>query len=115
MSRDGSGVAERGVGRSRAGAVSTLLAEALILLPFLVGIGSWAFGNASSDYGSGSVAVMLSFYAAALLSPVGLALGAFGLLQRRRKRLFAVLGVAFNAAVLAGVLGLFWLGTRINS
>jgi hypothetical protein len=81
-----------------------------------VGIGSWVSRAVLLDGAFGFMAVTLSFYAVALLSLVGMLLGAIGLLQRRRKRLFAVLlGVLFNGVVLSGVLVLFWPGMRINS
>lgn len=50
----------------------------------------------------------------ALLFLVGLVLGIAGLIQRRRKKLFAGLGTALNALPLLIIVGLFVLGAAIG-
>lgn len=48
----------------------------------------------------------LGFIVGVLLSFVGLGLGIAGMVQRRRKRLFAVIGGVLNGLVVLGIIGL---------
>ncbi len=58
--------------------------------------------------------VGLGFIVGVLLSFVGLGLGLAGVIQRRRKRLFAVIGAVLNGLVVLGVLSLVVLGVVLG-
>lgn len=55
----------------------------------------------------------LGFVAGPFLFLIGLGLGIAGLFQRRRTRLFAGLGTAFNGLALLAIVGLFVLGAAL--
>ena len=55
----------------------------------------------------------LGFIAGVLLSFVGLGLGVAGMVQRRRKRLFAVIGAVLNGLVVLGVIALVVLSIAL--
>ncbi len=58
--------------------------------------------------------VGLGFIVGVLLSFVGLGLWLAGVIQRRRKRLFAVIGAVLNGLVVLGVLSLVVLGVVLG-
>jgi hypothetical protein len=62
--------------------------------------------NLEDSPGTAGVLGVVGFgiLASPLLYLLGAALGVAGLVQRRRKRLFAVLGTVFNAAIFFGLL-----------
>lgn len=56
----------------------------------------------------------LAFIVSVLLSFVGFGLGIAGLIQRRRKRIFAVIGAVLNGLVIAGVVVLILLAVAVG-
>lgn len=57
-----------------------------------------------------AILIGLSIFGAGLVNLVGVALGIAGLCTANHKRLFAILGLAFNVALLLGVCGLIAIG-----
>ena len=56
----------------------------------------------------------LAFIVSVLLSFVGFGLGVAGVIQRRRKRIFAVIGAVVNGLVIAGVVVLILLSVAVG-
>ncbi len=104
--------------------VISILATVLVVALFIIAaeIGTTAFGNVqdpqSIDPQSlqdspalvGLAAVGLGMLASIAFYLLGLGLGVAGIIQRRRKRLFAVLGAVFNGIVLLLIVGLVAFG-----
>ena len=104
--------------------VISILATVLVVTLFIIAavIGTSAFGNVqdpqSIDPQSlqespalvGLAAVGLGMLASIAFYLLGLGLGVAGIIQRRRKRLFAVLGAIFNGIVLLLIVGLVAFG-----
>lgn len=59
-------------------------------------------------------AIGLGFILGVLLSFVGLGLGVAGLIQRRRKKIFAVIGAVLNGLVVLGVVSLILLAVAMG-
>lgn len=117
-------------GHSRMGIASfvlALLATALMVIGIVVavGIGGQLFGGANpqgltpqdvqrtledSPGARGALAAAgIAFLAGPLLYLLGLALGIAGVIQRRRRKLFAILGAVFNGLAVLAIVGLFVL------
>ncbi len=62
----------------------------------------------------GTILLGLIMIGGCFLAFVGLILGVAGLFQKNRKRVFPVLGTAFNAMILLGVVGLVVVGLLIG-
>jgi len=104
--------------------VISILATVLIVTLFIIAvvIGASAFGNVQdpqtidpqslqdSPALAGLAAVGLGILASIVFYLIGLVLGVAGIIQRRRKRLFAVLGAVFNGIVLLVVVALVAFG-----
>jgi hypothetical protein len=56
----------------------------------------------------------LGFFLSPFLYLIGLVLGIAGLIQGRRKKLFAGLGAAFNGLAILAIAGLFALGAAVG-
>ena len=65
---------------------------------------------------SSAVAVIIGWLAILLIGMllVGVILGAIGLFQSNRRRIFAVLGLVFNLLVLMMTAGIIWLGMQMG-
>jgi hypothetical protein len=104
--------------------VISILSTVLVVTLFIIAavIGASAFGNVqdpqSIDPQSlqdspalvGLAAVGLGMLASIAFYLLGLGLGVAGIIQRRRKRFFAVLGAIFNGIVLLLIVGLVAFG-----
>ena len=114
----------RGTGHSRLGISSFVLGVlAVVALILLVVVTPFLFSSALEGVdpqsldpqdlnGDSPVVVIaglvgLGFLVSILLNLVGLGLGIAGLVQRRRRRLFAAIGTALNGLVVLGVIALF--------
>lgn len=107
-----------GIGRedkhSRMGIASLVLAILVGVLVFLI-IGGAGVLEASTPGGmdeDSPLVVLIGFavIGCLLANLVGLGLGIAGMIQRRRKKLFAILGAIFNGLVVLVVLAVIVLG-----
>jgi hypothetical protein len=104
--------------------VISILTTVLVVTLFIVAavIGASAFGDVQDPQSidpqslqdspalAGLAAVGLGMLASIAFYLLGLGLGLAGIIQRRRNRLFAVLGAVFNGIVLLLILGLVAFG-----
>lgn len=123
-----------GVGRedrhSRMGIASLVIAVLSIIAIVLffvisVSVASSEIGNDPQSFDPNSIdqdsplattfaLLGLGLVGSMLLTVLGFGLGVAGLIQRRRKRLFAILGTVLNGLVILGVLALFVLGFALG-
>lgn len=101
-----------------------ILATVLVVTLFIIAavIGASAFGNVQDPQSidpqslqdspalAGLAAVGLGILGSIAFYLLGLVLGIAGVIQRRRKRLFAVLGAVFNGIIMLLVVGLVVFG-----
>jgi len=111
-----------GVGRedkhSRMGIASLVLAILVGVLVFLL-IGGAGVMEASTPGGINEDSTLvgligLGIIGCLLANLVGLGLGLAGLIQRRRKKLFAILGAIFNGLIVLVVLAVIVLGLAVG-
>ncbi len=102
----------------------SVLTTVLVVILFVAAsvIGSSAFGDVEDPQSmdpqslqdspvlAGLALVGLGFLACTALYLLGLALGVAGIVQRRRQRLFAVLGTVFNGIIVLVVVALIAFG-----
>ena len=119
MEHGGAGREDRHSRMGIASLVIAILAIIAIVLFFVisVSVASSAVGNDPQSFDPTSIdqnsplastfaLLGLGLIGSVLLTVVGFGLGVAGLIQRRRKRLFAILGTIFNGLVVLGVIGL---------
>lgn len=115
---------------SRMGIASLMLAVLAIIAIVLffvisVSVASSEIGNNPQSFDPNSIdessplastfaLLGLGLIGSVLLTVVGFGLGVAGLIQRRRKRLFAILGTILNGLVVLGVIALFVLGFALG-
>jgi hypothetical protein len=92
------------------------LVAGLIAFGLIVAAAVIAAGNPNGVDEKSPVAIALgcSVIMVSFCILVGLCLGIAGLVQRNRKKLFAVLGTCFNGLLLLGLLGLVILGIALG-
>lgn len=127
MERGGAGREDRHSRMGIASLVIAILAIIAIVLFFIIGVSvasaeiggdPQSFDPSSIDENSPLATTFallgLGFVGSVLLTVVGLGLGVAGLIQLRRKRLFALLGTIFNGLVVLVVIALFVLGFALG-
>lgn len=102
--------------------VGLIILSAVVFAPLLESIDPQALQDPESfqnpedappELQQAATAILLltiGFLGLPVLNLVGLGLGIAGLIQKRRKRLFAVLGTVLNGLVILAIVGLFLLG-----
>lgn len=128
MERGGAGREDRHSRMGLASLVIAVLAIIAIVLFFVisVSVASSAVGNDPQSFDPTSIdqnsplastfaLLGLGLIGSVLLTVVGFGLGVAGLIQRRRKRLFAILGTILNGLVVLSVLTLFVLGFALGA
>lgn len=127
---DVGGVVGRENGHSRMGIASFVIAILAILgiiLFFVIGfsVASSAIGPDPQSFDPTSIGpdsplattfffLSLLFLVSVLITVVGLGLGIAGLIQRRRRKLFAALGTALNGLIVLGVASLIVLALAVG-
>jgi len=62
-----------------------------------------------------AVLIGLFIFGSVLASMAGVVLGIAGVIQRNRQKVFSILGVAFNTAIILGMIGLIVIGLMMPS
>ncbi len=96
---------------SRVGIVSfiiSLVAGTFVCLPLIV------FGQAYAS-GSENLGYLGIVFGALCINSVGIGLGIAGLLERNRKKIFAILGITFSLLTIAGFVGVLLLALASGS
>lgn len=98
------------------------LGVASFLIALLTGVGEFLFvvlcvllaasssGGEIDEESPAAIAMGLMILAGLGIALIGVGLGVGGLFQSKRNKLFAVLGICFNALILAGVTALMCIG-----
>lgn len=90
--------------------ISLIAALCLFAVVVIAGILQTSMSEGAREEAGVYLVVGLLVMLFLLLSLVALCLGIAGLLQRRRNRVFAVLGTVFSAGAILGTVGLMILG-----
>jgi hypothetical protein len=92
-----------------------LVAAVVVFLALLAaGVLSIAHGGAIDQRAPAVILVGLVMVLFLLIAFIGIVLGLIGVLQARRRKLFAGLGLGINAAVVIGTLALIMLGHSLK-
>jgi hypothetical protein len=83
----------------------------LFLLIVVAGYAEMTTPGGLDESAPATVLLGLALLGAGLMEVVALALGIAGVLQRDRRKVFAILGMVFSAGTLLGTAGLMVLGT----